>query len=86
MVNGDKLFCLWGQRKIKWLAIYVTPSFKEQTRLAICVPTKSTHTTTEYIVSETMLYIAETYSYLTLTSEYHRKGTNLWAPFFTRDS
>jgi len=34
----------------------VTPGFKEQTRLAICVPRKSTHTTTEAIISKTMLY------------------------------
>jgi len=29
---------------------------KNKTRLAICVPRKSTHTTTEAIISETMLY------------------------------
>jgi len=29
---------------------------KNKTRLAICVPRKSTHTTTEAIVSKTMLY------------------------------
>jgi len=32
------------------------PVLKKKTRLAICVPRKSTHTTTEAIVSETMFY------------------------------
>jgi len=32
------------------------PVLKNKTRLAICVPRKSTHTTTEAIISKTMLY------------------------------
>ena len=32
------------------------PVSRNKTRLAICVPRKSTHTTTEAIVSKTMLY------------------------------
>ena len=32
------------------------PVLKNKTKLAICVPRKSTHTATEAIISETMLY------------------------------
>ena len=61
----------------------ITSGFKNKIRLAICVPIKSTHTTTEQRILETMLLDNVYIAILTLTSEYRGTVTNLQAPFFS---
>ena len=85
MRRSTRIFVTFAKRPSGSVIINpsVRSSFPKKTKLVICVPRKSTHTTIEWKISETMLLNNVYKNMLTLTLEYHRMVTNLQAPFFT---
>ena len=85
MRRSTRIFVTFAKRPSGSVIINpsVRSSFPKKTKLVICVPRKSTHTTIEWKISKTMLLDNVYIAILTLTSEYRGTVTNLQTPFFT---